>query len=73
MPTFIGVRHALLSRGDLGASGKSLLARPTATVDTTKLGELANLANRLRFESTEISSLLGHPSSADAVGATGNN
>lgn len=35
-------------------SGNNLLARPMAMVDTAKLREMADLANRLGFESFEI-------------------
>ena len=54
-------------------SGKNLLARPTVTVDITKLGKIANLANRLGFKSFKVTALIEYPSSAELDAATGNN
>ncbi len=51
-------------------SGKNLLARPMAIVDTTKLREMADLANRLGFESSDITALKQYPSSADLNAVT---
>ena len=54
-------------------SDKNLLARPTPMVDTRKLREMADLANRLGFESSEITALKQHPNSTDSSAVTGNN
>jgi len=54
-------------------SGKNLLARPMAIVDTTKLREMADLANRLGFESSDIIALKQYPNSADSTAVIENN
>ena len=46
-------------------SGQDLLAKPRATLNTTKLREIADLASRLGFESSEIAVLKKFPKSAD--------
>ena len=53
-------------------SGKNLLARPTAMVNTSMLREMADLANQLGFGSSEITALRQYPKSADSAMATGN-
>jgi len=53
-------------------SGKDLLAKPRAMLDTTKLREMADLANRLGFESSEITALKQFPKSADPPIVRGN-
>ena len=53
-------------------SGKDLLAKPRATLDTTRLREMADLANRLGFESSEITALKQFPKSADPTLVRGN-
>ena len=52
-------------------SSKDLLARPTAAVDTTKLREMTDLADRLGFESFEITALRDY-SKSDLTMAAGN-
>lgn len=54
-------------------SGKNLLAKSMAMVNTTKLREIADLANRLGFESPEITALKQYPKSTDLAAVTGNN
>ena len=53
-------------------SGKDLLARPAPMTDTTKLREMADLADRLGFESSEINVLKQHPTSTDSTTEAGN-
>ena len=53
-------------------SGKDLLAKPRAMLDTTRLREMADLANRLGFESSEITALKQLPKSADPTLVRGN-
>ena len=53
-------------------SGRDLLAKPRATLDTTRLREMADLANRLGFESSEIAALKKFPKSADPTVERGN-
>ena len=53
-------------------SGKDLLAKPRAILDTTKLREMADLANRLGFESSEITALKQFSKSADSTIVSGN-
>jgi len=48
-------------------SGKNLLARPMAIVDTTKLREMADLANWLGFQSSDIIALKQYPNSAEST------
>lgn len=54
-------------------SGKNLLARPMIIVNTKKLREMADLANRLGFESTDITTLKQYPNSADSTAVIENN
>lgn len=54
-------------------SDKNLLARPTPMVDTRKLREMADLVNRLGFQSSEITALKQHPNSTGSAAVTGNN
>ena len=54
-------------------SGKNLLARPMAIVDTTKLREMADLANRLWFESSDIVALKQYSNSTDSTAVIENN
>ncbi len=51
-------------------TGKDLLARPTPKVNTTRLGQMADLASRLGFGSSEINALREYPRSADSAVAT---
>jgi len=53
-------------------SGKSLLAKPRAMVDTTKLREMADLADQLGFESPEIAALKQYSKSEESVMVTQN-
>ena len=53
-------------------SGKDLWAKPRATLDTIRLREMADLANRLGFESSEITALKQFPKSADPTLVRGN-
>ncbi len=53
-------------------SGKDLLAKPRAMLDTTRLREMADLANRLGFESSEITAFKQFPKSADSTIIRGN-
>jgi len=53
-------------------SGKDLLAKPRAMLDTTRLREMADLANHLGFESSEITALKQFPKSADPPIVRGN-
>lgn len=53
-------------------SGRDLLAKPRATLDTTRLREMADLASRLGFESSEIAALKKFPKSADPTVERGN-
>ncbi|KAL2044423.1 hypothetical protein N7G274_003128 [Stereocaulon virgatum] len=53
-------------------SGKDLLAKPRAILDTTTSREMADLANCLGFESSEITALKQFPKSADPTMASGN-
>jgi len=53
-------------------SGKDLLAKPRAMSDTTRLREMADLANRLGFESPEITALKQFSKSADPTIVEGN-
>ena len=46
-------------------NGKDLLAKPRATLDTTRLREMADLASLLGFESSKITALKQFPKSAD--------
>ena len=48
-------------------SGKNLLTKPRAILDTTRLRELIDLVNRLRFESFEITALKQFSKSADST------
>jgi hypothetical protein len=58
------MRHYLQMPRDL--KGKELLARHTTNVDRTVLREFADLAERLGFESPEITALKEHPHARDA-------
>ena len=51
-------------------TGKDLLARPTPPVDTARLREMADLATRLGFQSSEISALREYPKSANSAVTT---
>lgn len=53
-------------------SGKNLLAKPRVMLDTTRLREMTDLANRLRFESPEIIVLKQFSKSADSTIVEGN-
>ncbi len=53
-------------------SGKDLLAKPRAILDTTTSREMADLANCLGFESSEIAELKQFPKSADPTIIRGN-
>jgi len=53
-------------------SGKDLLAKPRPILDTTRLREMADLANHLGFESSEITALKQFPKSADPLIVRGN-
>jgi len=53
-------------------SGKDLLAKPRAILDTMRLREMADLANRLGFESSEITALKQFPKSANPTIVRGN-
>ena len=53
-------------------SGKSLLAKSRAMVDTTKLHEMADLADQLGFESSEIAALKQYLKSEESVMVTQN-
>ncbi|KAL9127435.1 MAG: hypothetical protein Q9217_003687 [Psora testacea] len=53
-------------------SGKDLLAKPKAMLNTTRLREMADLANRLGFESSEINALKQFPKPADPMIIRGN-
>jgi len=53
-------------------SGKDLLAKPRAMLDTTRLREMVDLANLLGFESSEIIALKQFPKSADPTIVRGN-
>jgi len=55
------------------SSGKDLLAKPTVILNTAKLREMADLADRLGFESPEIRALQQYPRSQETAVATGNN
>ncbi len=48
-------------------SGKNLLAKPRAMLDTTRLREMTDLVNRLKFESLEIIALKQFSKSADST------
>ena len=48
-------------------SGRAVLAKPAFTLDTTKLHEMADLADQLGFRSSEISALKQYSKPADAV------
>ena len=52
------------------SSRQDLLARPTPTVDTARLREMAELASRLGFESSEITALRQYPRSEACAVAT---
>ena len=52
-------------------TGKDLLARPTPTVNATRLGQMADLAHLLGFESSEINALREHSRSVDSTATTG--
>ena len=58
------MRHYLQMPRDL--KGKELLARHTTNVDQTVLHEFADLAERLGFESAEITALKENPQTRDA-------
>jgi len=58
------MRHYLQMPSDL--KGKELLARHTTNADRTVLREFADLAERLGFESPEITALKEHPHARDA-------
>ena len=58
------MRHYLQMPRDL--KGKELLARHTTNADRTVLREFADLAERLGFESPEITALKEHPHARDA-------
>lgn len=53
-------------------SEKDLLAKPRAMLDTTRLREMTDLANRLGFESPEITALKQFSKSADSTIVGGN-
>jgi len=53
-------------------SGKDLLAKPRAILDTTTSREMADLANYLGFKSSEITALKQFPTSADPTIVRGN-
>lgn len=53
-------------------SGKDLLAKPMARLDTMRLCQMADLANRLGFESSEITALTQFPKSTDPMIVRGN-
>ena len=53
-------------------SGKDLLAKPRAILDTTRLREMADLAHHLGFESSEITALKQFPKSANPPILRGN-
>lgn len=53
-------------------SGKDILAKPRAILDTTRLREMADLAHHLGFESSEITALKQFPKSADPPILRGN-
>ena len=53
-------------------SGKDLLAKPRARLDTMRLREMADLANRLGFESSEITAFTQFPKSTDPMIVRGN-
>ena len=50
---------------------KDLLARPTPTVNATRLRQMAELARRLGFEPSEINALREHSGSVDFTATTG--
>lgn len=54
-------------------SEKSLLTKPRAMVDTTKLHEMADLADQLGFEFSEIAALKQYLKSEESVMVTQNN
>ena len=53
-------------------SGKDLLAKPRATLDTTRSREMADLANHLGFESSEITALKRFPNLVNPLIVRGN-
>ncbi len=53
-------------------SGKDLLAKPRAILDTTTSREIADLANYLGFKSSEITALKQFPTSVDLTIVRGN-
>ena len=53
-------------------SGKDLLVKLRAIFDITRLREIADLANRLGFESSEITALKQFPKLADPIIVRGN-
>ena len=63
------MRHYLQMPRDL--KGKELLARHTTNVDRTVLHEFADLAERLGFESAEITALKENPQMRDARNSSG--
>ena len=62
--TAIRTRHAPFSRYAKEPCKKDLLAKRTISADKTVLREFADLANRLGFESPEITALEQHPLTA---------
>jgi hypothetical protein len=54
-------------------SGKNLLTRSMIIANTTKLREMTDLANRLRFEFFDIIALKQYPNSADSTAIIENN
>jgi len=54
-------------------SGKNLLTRSMIIANTTKLREMTDLANRLRFEFFDIIALKQYSNSADSTAIIENN